>query len=47
MGSEKDSLEGPMGCPGCGRIPEMVWGDWWPHKPGDLLNCAGLAGWPD
>lgn len=29
----------PDGCPGCGLIPEKVWGTWWPHAPSDLKNC--------
>lgn len=31
----------PMGCPGCGLIPEKVWGAWVPHAPGDLRDCRG------
>lgn len=23
-----------MTCPSCGFIPELVYGEWWPHVPG-------------
>lgn len=28
-------------CPGCGTIPELVRGAWWPHAPG--VDCKPLA----
>lgn len=31
----------PVGCPGCGLMPEKVWGQWEPHAPGDLAKCRG------
>jgi hypothetical protein len=46
MGAVKEFLVAG-GCPGCHRICEKVYGEWWPHEPGKLAQCSGLAGWLD